>query len=220
MGVAVGLGPGQRAPLPRAKGDAAVQAETGLHDDPRQAGGTVLDEGAVQFPALFLEHAAAHRHPPTTQVVSPAAGDPGVGVGHADHHRADPGGEHRLGAGSGSTGMIARFQGDIQGGAVRPGTGVAQGMHLGVGGSGAVMVAPADNLPARLDDHRAHRRVGRGPALALARLSQRQTHVICVVSFHSFPPVQCLPRSPRKSFNSSMNSFTSLNWRYTEANRT
>ena len=69
MGIPTGLRTGDRPGLTGTEGDPAIETEAGLHDDPRQAGGTVLEEGAVQLPALRFEHTAAHLDPSAAQVV-------------------------------------------------------------------------------------------------------------------------------------------------------
>ena len=69
MGIPTGLRTGDRPGLTGTEGYPAIETEAGLHDDPRQAGGTVLEEGAVQLPALRFEHTAAHLDPSAAQVV-------------------------------------------------------------------------------------------------------------------------------------------------------
>ena len=75
--------------------------------------------------------------------------------------------------------MAARFQGHISCGTASLGAGLTQGMHLGMGLTGAGMPAFPDNLPARHDDA-ADARIGMGRIHALARQFEGARHTALI----------------------------------------
>ena len=110
-------------------------------------------------PGLGFTDAADHRKPLLPQVFHAAAAHIRIGVQHGDDHLLDAGFEDFPCTGGGAAEVVAGFQGDEDG---RPPGGSARvidGVYLGVGLPGGVVVTPADD-PAVLHDHGADHGIG------------------------------------------------------------
>ncbi len=87
--------------------------------------------------------------------------------------RFTPGCDHRIGAGTGASGMRAGFEIEIQRCAARAVAGLFERQHLGMLQPVVGMGAAANDLALRVDNHRADTRIGRGQRDSASRQLQR-----------------------------------------------
>ena len=127
----------------------------------RPSGGDVGDEKAV-LPLTSLDPSTPGSNGQALfgQEAPPPPAYPWVGVRGAVDHPLYARSQYGPGAGRGAPGMVAGLQGHVDGGSLANWTGLAQGVHLGVGLPGLGVPSLAHN-PSIGHHHRAHRRVGR-----------------------------------------------------------
>lgn len=161
--VGPGLGGGDPAAAAVGGGAAAVEGGGVLPGDvgPAQAYGG--QPGGVAGLGLVREESGRDVDPGRAQGGSAAAGLR-VRVGDGVDHAGDPGACEGLGAGPGTAGVVAGFEGDVGGAAVGGRSGGAQGVDLGVGAAGPLVPALADDGARGVGDDAADDRVGAGGA--------------------------------------------------------
>src|SRR6185437_8045957 len=99
--------------------DPAVQADGGLDRDPGQAGADPFAEILVQALSLAAKAAALDRNAGFGEPPKSLSGDAGIRVFHARDDPSDAGGEDRLDAGGGTSGVRTGLQVDVKGRAAR-----------------------------------------------------------------------------------------------------
>ncbi len=192
----VGVGPGRltRDPPARPVGGRGAPVEGGgqLEDDPRAAGGAVLEVGGELGPDLVRPHADLD-----VDARRPEGGDPrtahlGVGVLDGDHHPGHAGADDGVGTRRRAAVVGTRLERRVEGGAGGAGTGRGQGHHLGVGPARRLGGALERCLPTGRLDHRAHPRVGRRRRAHARRQCDGPIHGRLIGGAHSRRVCSCV----------------------------
>ncbi len=122
-------------------------------------------EGLADRPGEGARLINGNGHARLTKAVD-ASGGGGAPVPLADDHASDSCIDERLAAGAGAPGVVARFERDEGGGAVRGGAGPAQRVDLRVRTAAAPVVPLAHDPSVRIDDDAADHGVRLRPAVS------------------------------------------------------
>jgi len=181
LDVTAGRGAGD--PLALAAGHGGTTVKTRRHLDAHigPAAGMAADESNVQRPGLILEKAAVHGHSRCPQGVEPLAGGARIRIRHGRHYPLHAGFHQRLGAGAGTSAMMAGLEAHVGGGAGGPPAGGVDSVHFGVGFAGPCVPAFADHITAA-HQHAADAGIGIGGIQSPLREFQGPGHEPGVVA--------------------------------------
>src|SRR5690606_15550778 len=100
-----------------------------------------FDKSQVEGAGAVFQQRAIHLDTGSFQTAQASARNARIGVFHAVDHTTDACGNQRLSAGAGAASVVAGLKGDIGGSAPGSLTRLLQGVHLGMGSSGAIVPA-------------------------------------------------------------------------------